>query len=385
MPDKTIDDFTAVATPATTDTLLVTQSGTSKKETLAQIDTLLSATAKTLTNKTLTSPVVNAAISGTAIDTDGTLTANSDTLLASQKAVKTYTDTVAAAKVSDTAYAGSWNGVTTIAPSKNAVYDEMQLKFTTAFASAAEIQAGTEAAKAIAPDQLAASADAAAGVASIRTLGTGATQAMPGDTDLSSGRIQLFTADGTWTKPAGITTVMVKAVGGGGGGGGSGSTAGLGAGGGGGSGCYIEYICTVAGNITVTVGTGGAGGAAGVGSGAASSPGGASSFGTLAVAGGGIGGGTTSSSAGGSAASAGSASGTGTQILAIKAAGTNGCADGGSGLGGAGGANGGTAGASGEGAGLSLLAWSKGYGGKGGNEGGNAGQTGGAGFVLIMW
>ena len=51
-------------------------------------------TAQTLTNKTLTSPVINTGISGTAIDTDGTLTANSDTLLASQKAVKTYADTI---------------------------------------------------------------------------------------------------------------------------------------------------------------------------------------------------------------------------------------------------------------------------------------------------
>lgn len=54
----------------------------------------------TLTNKTLTSPaintptitspVINTGVSGTAIDTDGTLAANSDALLASQKAVKTY-------------------------------------------------------------------------------------------------------------------------------------------------------------------------------------------------------------------------------------------------------------------------------------------------------
>jgi hypothetical protein len=45
-----------------------------------------------LTNKTLTSPVINTGVSGTAIDTDGTLAANSDTKLASQKAVKTYVD-----------------------------------------------------------------------------------------------------------------------------------------------------------------------------------------------------------------------------------------------------------------------------------------------------
>jgi hypothetical protein len=46
----------------------------------------------TLTNKTLTSPVINTGVSGTAIDTDVTLAANSDTLLASQKAVKAYVD-----------------------------------------------------------------------------------------------------------------------------------------------------------------------------------------------------------------------------------------------------------------------------------------------------
>jgi hypothetical protein len=46
--------------------------------------------AATITNKTLTSPVINTGVSGTAVDTDGTLAANSDTLLASQKAVKTY-------------------------------------------------------------------------------------------------------------------------------------------------------------------------------------------------------------------------------------------------------------------------------------------------------
>jgi microcompartment protein CcmK/EutM len=46
----------------------------------------------TLTNKTLTSPILNTGVSGTAVDTDVTLAANSDTLLASQKAVKAYVD-----------------------------------------------------------------------------------------------------------------------------------------------------------------------------------------------------------------------------------------------------------------------------------------------------
>jgi len=70
MSNKTIDDFTAVVTPATTDTVIVTQAGITKKETLAQIDTLLSATTKTLTNKTLTSPT----FTGTAIAANLTVT-----------------------------------------------------------------------------------------------------------------------------------------------------------------------------------------------------------------------------------------------------------------------------------------------------------------------
>lgn len=49
----------------------------------------------TMSNKTLTSPILNTGVSGTAIDTDVTLGANSDTKLASQKASKTYIDTVA--------------------------------------------------------------------------------------------------------------------------------------------------------------------------------------------------------------------------------------------------------------------------------------------------
>jgi len=45
-----------------------------------------------LTNKTLTSPVINTGISGSAIDTDSTMAADSDTLLPSQKATKAYVD-----------------------------------------------------------------------------------------------------------------------------------------------------------------------------------------------------------------------------------------------------------------------------------------------------
>ena len=47
---------------------------------------------QTLTNKTLTSPVLNTGISGTAISTDGTLAGDSDTEIPTEKAVKTYVD-----------------------------------------------------------------------------------------------------------------------------------------------------------------------------------------------------------------------------------------------------------------------------------------------------
>jgi hypothetical protein len=53
---------------------------------------------QTLSNKTLTSPVINTGVSGSAIDTDVTLAANSDTLLASQKAIKAYVTAVAGAQ-----------------------------------------------------------------------------------------------------------------------------------------------------------------------------------------------------------------------------------------------------------------------------------------------
>ena len=58
----------------------------------ASREIITSSQTQTLTNKTLTSPVLDTGVSGSAIDIDGTLAANSDTLLASQKAVKTYVD-----------------------------------------------------------------------------------------------------------------------------------------------------------------------------------------------------------------------------------------------------------------------------------------------------
>ena len=85
--------------------------------------------------------------------------------------------------------------------------------------------------------------------------------------------MQVFTASGTWTKPTGVTNVIVKVVGGGGAGGGVSNGAGELAGGGGGAGGYAEAEVVVSGNVTVTVGA--AGSAA---SGVAGGAGGNSSF-----------------------------------------------------------------------------------------------------------
>lgn len=53
-------------------------------------DILTTDASQTAANKTLTDPVINTGVSGTAIDTDANLAADSDTLLASQKAVKAF-------------------------------------------------------------------------------------------------------------------------------------------------------------------------------------------------------------------------------------------------------------------------------------------------------
>lgn len=78
-------------------------------------DATKNSAAATLTNKTLTSPVINTGVSGTAIDTDGTLAANSDTKLASQKATKTYIDSKSSASwVFNETPSGTINGTNTV-------------------------------------------------------------------------------------------------------------------------------------------------------------------------------------------------------------------------------------------------------------------------------
>lgn len=92
----------------------------------------------------------------------------------------------------------------------------------------------------------------------------------------------------TYTKPAGITSIMVEAVGGGGGGGGStgGTSAASGAGGGGAGGYFKLWIPVAAASYTYSVGAGGSSGVAGNNAGGT---GGATTFST-ATANGGAGG-----------------------------------------------------------------------------------------------
>jgi hypothetical protein len=103
-----------------------------------------------------------------------------------------------------------------------------------------------------------------------------------------------MTTSGTWTCPAGVTSVQVEAWGGGGGGAGASSSTNLYTGGGGAGGNYARNtsVTVVPGTVyTVTVGAGGAaGGNTGTALNATTSNGGTSSFGTLLFASGGVGG-----------------------------------------------------------------------------------------------
>lgn len=61
---------------------------------------------------------------------------------------------VSGANVSNTAYAASWDSVTDVAPSKNAVYDKIETLVSGSYATSAEVKTGTEAAKVVAPSTL---------------------------------------------------------------------------------------------------------------------------------------------------------------------------------------------------------------------------------------
>lgn len=108
--------------------------------------------------------------------------------------------------------------------------------------------------------------------------------------------IQVFTANGTYTKPAGLTAALVITTGGGGGGGAANVAT---AGGGGGGGTAIELLAAsaIGATETVTIGASASGGGAGTNN--AGTAGNTSSFGALNSATGGAGGGGGTSGTGG--------------------------------------------------------------------------------------
>ncbi len=206
---------------------------------------------------------------------------------------------------------------------------------------------------------------------------------------------QIFTASGTWTKPAGCTRVRVRVVAGGGAGGGAVATgagqcsAGAGGGGGGLADEVIDVTSTS--SETVTVGAGGAG-VAGTSGGA----GGSSSFGAFCSATGGNGGSaSTASSNDGGVGSGAGGNGTGGDINCSGQAGETGWRIGGNfaqgGMGGmsagafGGGARGPTAGSGGSAAGANADGY--GAGGSGAANGNSkaavAGGDGSDGIVIV--
>jgi hypothetical protein len=193
----------------------------------------------------------------------------------------------------------------------------------------------------------------------------------------------------TWTKPTGLTCLIVEAWGAGGGGGGAGGNDNLYLGGGGGGGCYSKktiLASSLGSTETITIGAGGTGGATGIGG--DGTAGGNTTFGShLTAYGGGGASGAEAASTSGGGGGGGGADGAGGSTTSNSAgsAGTGGVAsvDAGAAGGAAGNAGnnaflGGGGGSGGSGGGSSTSKGGKSYyGGGGGSSGYDTGNTGG--------
>ena len=74
------------------DQIILNDNGTMKQLAVTRLDTYVSGTTATLTNKTLTSPVLNGTLSGTAFLDEDDFSSNSATKVASQQSIKAYVD-----------------------------------------------------------------------------------------------------------------------------------------------------------------------------------------------------------------------------------------------------------------------------------------------------
>ncbi len=85
-------DGSAVTLHATQDKIPFSDNGTEKYFTPTTLATYLGSLSQTLTNKTLTSPVLNTGVSGTAVLDEDDLSTDSATQLATQQSIKAYVD-----------------------------------------------------------------------------------------------------------------------------------------------------------------------------------------------------------------------------------------------------------------------------------------------------
>lgn len=213
---------------------------------------------------------------GLQFDTDGALTANSDTRIASQKATKTYADLKAAK--------GANSDITSLsALSTPLSVAQGGSGRATLAAHGVLIGNGTT-------GILVTGAGTAGQVLTSNGASADPTFQAPPPGAGAFIKMTVFTSSGTWTRDASTTRVIAEVVGGGGGGGG-GTSGDIGSGGGGG-GYSMRLIAAPGATETVTIGAGGAGG-----SDAAGATGGTSSFGAWLSATGGVGGNQGSGSA----------------------------------------------------------------------------------------
>lgn len=224
----------------------------------------------------------------------------------------------------------------------------------------------------------------------VASLASGATVQYDGNSNLVGApynaiRNQIFLSSGTFTVPAGITTVYLSMCGGGAAGG-NGQTGTNQSGGGGGAGGYFinkPYTVTPGNSYTVTIG---AGGTAGVSSGDSGTAGNATSFDALSAPRGEAGQGSGSSGTGGAGGGSLNASG-GTAGIGVSPGG-NGADKVSTTIGGGGGATpfgaGGNGGTSGNGT-LAAANTGSGGGGAGGGGGTNIAGIGGSGICIVSY